>query len=70
MHDRAHKTTFVSCPDPCPAPRNQLEQCWCGNDGTDYNAYGESDSCDYPCGGDPSEFCGGFLAMSVWVDLE
>lgn len=39
-------------------------ECWCGNA---FDTYGESDSCDYDCGGDMTEICGGFDAMSVYM---
>lgn len=41
-------------------------QCFCSASGDDVDALGEA-TCDYVCGGAPSEFCGGFNALSVYA---
>lgn len=42
-------------------------RCFCGNSDEDYKKYGESDACDFACGGDYSETsCGGAWAMDVF----
>lgn len=40
-------------------------QCFCSASGDDYDALGTA-TCNYECGGDASETCGGFYAMSVY----
>ncbi|CAM9715370.1 unnamed protein product, partial [Ectocarpus fasciculatus] len=39
-------------------------ECWCGNNDA-YDVNGEG-ACDFECGGDPSDICGGNFAMSVY----
>lgn len=41
-------------------------ECWCGEEGTDYNKYGSA-TCDRPCSGDPTTICGGSYAMTVYL---
>jgi hypothetical protein len=38
-------------------------ECFCGNS---YGHNGMADNCNMPCGGNPSEMCGGLLANSVY----
>ncbi|CAN0516387.1 unnamed protein product, partial [Scytosiphon promiscuus] len=43
-------------------------KCFCGYDYDDYTRHGElvaADSCTMVCTGDPTEFCGGWNAISV-----
>lgn len=41
------------------------EECWCGAEGTEYDALGSA-TCDRPCSGDPTKYCGGTYAMTVY----
>lgn len=40
-------------------------ECWCGDVGTDYDALGSA-TCDVPCSGDATKFCGGSFALTVY----
>eukprot|EP00752_Nemacystus_decipiens_P008421 g7527.t1 len=42
-------------------------QCFCGTDESDFEIHGPSDGCNLPCVGDPSTYCGGYDAMSVYT---
>lgn len=33
-------------------------RCFCDTDESDFELYGPTDSCDYPCAGDASAYCG------------
>eukprot|EP00904_Undaria_pinnatifida_P003872 jgi/Undpi1/13486/HiC_scaffold_8.g03145.m1 len=41
------------------------EECWCGDDDTDYDVNGVA-TCDFACVGNSDEICGGRNAMSVY----
>ena len=41
-------------------------ECFCGTEGADYGRLGESKACDYVCGGDDGEICGGHWAVSIY----
>ena len=44
------------------------DKCFCGYNYDDYTRHGElvaADSCTMVCTGDPTEFCGGWNAISV-----
>ncbi|CAN0558816.1 unnamed protein product, partial [Laminaria digitata] len=41
------------------------QECFCGADSDDPSRLGEA-SCTFPCGGDASQTCGGFNAISVY----
>lgn len=43
-----------------------LEQCWCGDEGTDHLKHGASEMCDFECEGNVNEICGGRWSMSVY----
>lgn len=40
-------------------------QCWCGSGASDIYQHGFT-TCDYPCSGDNTEVCGGYLATSLY----
>ncbi|CBJ25804.1 conserved unknown protein [Ectocarpus siliculosus] len=44
------------------------QECWCGVAGTDYDRLGSLDmsECAYPCTGDASSTCGGYLAFQAF----
>lgn len=41
-------------------------ECWCGDEKTNLHKHDEIPTCDYPCGGDAEETCGGSRALSVY----
>ena len=41
------------------------EECWCGYDEDSYDRLGSA-TCDRPCAGDSTLFCGGTYAMTVY----
>jgi C1A family cysteine protease len=43
-------------------------ECW-GGDGSTYNMYGQSSSCNMPCVGNPTETCGGQWAITTYQIL-
>lgn len=43
-------------------------ECW-GGDGATYNMYGQSNSCNMPCIGNPKEICGGQWAITTYQIL-
>lgn len=41
-------------------------ECWCGDEDADFDQYGSA-TCDLPCAGDPTVYCGGSYAMTVYT---
>lgn len=46
--------------------RSLYVQCFCGDETSDYDQYGESTACKFDCAGDASQTCGGYDAMTVY----
>lgn len=42
------------------------KECWCGGASTDYDKHSGLPNCNFACGGDSSQTCGGRDAMSVY----
>ncbi|KAJ6549869.1 WSC domain-containing protein [Mycena capillaripes] len=62
--------TVESCLDSCAAGGYILagvefgDECYCGN--ALLYGYGTSQTCDMPCSGNPSEFCGGHKSLNLY----
>eukprot|EP00904_Undaria_pinnatifida_P007443 jgi/Undpi1/3829/HiC_scaffold_16.g07198.m1 len=60
--------TVELCSDYCQSIYFGLQygiECWC-SDTTSFEAIGSASNCDYDCGGDSSQNCGGYNAMHVY----
>lgn len=41
------------------------KECWCGDESVDIDKYGSA-TCNYPCAGDPTTYCGGYNAFTAY----
>ncbi|KAH7348333.1 WSC domain-containing protein, partial [Rhexocercosporidium sp. MPI-PUGE-AT-0058] len=42
-------------------------ECWCGNELKGATKVNDSDFCTMPCAGGPQQYCGGIVALNVYV---
>lgn len=46
------------------------EECFCGDESSDFDKHGEASNCNVNCAGDPAEVCGGSYANSIYRNHE